>query len=133
LIFVKALGQTGHQNAEQGVLFSFEKENQMKFSQKSAFFVALSISLSVAAWAQGPGPGSGMGGMRMGPDNTSGWRMMSRAERNEHHKMMQSMKTHDECMAYMDKHHAQMMDRAKEKGRPMPAKPRQDGCAWLKK
>ncbi len=110
----------------------------MRFNRKIAICLALGISMSAAAMAQGPGPGpgpgmGGMGGMRMGPDNTSGWRMMSRAERNEHHKMMQSMKSHEECMAYMDKHHAQMMDRAKEKGMTMPAKPRQDGCAWLKK
>jgi hypothetical protein len=37
------------------------------------------------------------------------------------------------CMAYMEQHHAKMAARAKERGRTLPAKPRQDACAALKK
>jgi hypothetical protein len=46
---------------------------------------------------------------------------------------MRSMQNHDECTAYVEQHHAMMVERAKEKGRSMPAKPRQDSCATLKK
>jgi hypothetical protein len=33
----------------------------------------------------------------------------------------------------MEQHRAQMAERARQQGRPGPAKPRQDACAQLKK
>jgi hypothetical protein len=70
--------------------------------------------------------------MRGGPDNTSGWPMMTAAERNAHHDKLRSFKSHDECKAYMDEHHAQMQERAQTAGRAVPAQPRRDVCAALK-
>lgn len=43
------------------------------------------------------------------------------------------MASYDECKAYMDQHHRQMVERAKEKGRTVPAQPRRDACAGLKR
>jgi hypothetical protein len=46
---------------------------------------------------------------------------------------MQAMTDHGACMAYMEQHHAQMAERAKQRGRALPAKPRADPCAPLTK
>jgi hypothetical protein len=43
------------------------------------------------------------------------------------------MTDHGACTAYMEKHHAQMSERAKARGRTVPAKPRHDACTPLKK
>lgn len=108
--------------------------------RKSITVAALLAVSMVAAHAQGaasaPGMGMGMGGMRgwhMNRDNTPGWSMMSRAERKEHHDKMMAMTDHAACAAYMEQHHATMAERAKERGRTVPAKPRRDACATLKK
>lgn len=106
----------------------------------AAATVLLACSFS-AAQAQGaasaPQPGMGMGGgmhgWRMNRDNTPGWSMMTRAERREHHDKMSAMTDHAACMAYMEKHHAQMSERAKARGRTVPGKPRHDACTPLKK
>lgn len=97
-----------------------------------------------AASAPGPGmgmgmQGGGMGGMRgmrgwqANRDNTPGWGMMNRTERDEHRRKMQSMTSADECKAYMDKHRAEMVERAKQQGRSAPGAvaPRHDPCARL--
>lgn len=84
---------------------------------------------------QGMGPGKGGMGMgmagRFGPDNTPGWAMMTPAERSTHRQRMSSFKTQAECSAYMDEHHKQMADRAKERGQTVPAQPRRNPCANL--
>lgn len=85
----------------------------------------------------GMGPGTGMGGMqghRMRADagNTPGWSMMSPTERQEHQQHLMTMKSADECKAYMTKHHDEMMERAKKRGVAAPAQPRRDMCAGLK-
>jgi hypothetical protein len=96
--------------------------------------LSLCATLAASALAQGAGSdGKGNMGMRMGPNNTAGWEHMTKQERLEHQKKMHSMQNHDECTAYVEQHHAMMVERAKEKGRSMPAKPRQDSCAALKK
>ncbi len=79
-----------------------------------------------------PAPGAGKA-MRMHRDQTPGWAMMTREERNQHHQMMMGMKDQATCQAYMQEHHAKMAERAKERGRAAPAMPRQDACASLKK
>ena len=104
--------------------------------------------------ASAPGPGCGpMGGAsaaaadcprgtagprrhmvaHWGPGYTSGWPMMTPAERQEHQAKLAGLKTYEECRAYMDQHHEQRVARAKDKGLAMPAKPRRDGCAGLPK
>ncbi|ODV11068.1 MAG: hypothetical protein ABT20_06690 [Rubrivivax sp. SCN 70-15] len=119
----------------------------------------LVLSLLLAAGAAGPaaaagagnppapvGPGAGpmtgtgpgpMAGQRMGPrwgsESTPGWALMSSAERDAHLEHLRSMKTYEECHAYMEQHREQMAARAKEQGRPALGQPRRDACAGLKR
>ena len=127
----------------------------MKNLARALASAALLATLAGTALAQGPasGPGPGAGGPRMGPgagmgpgtgmgpgagmprwgqDATPGWGMMSDAERQQHREKMQSLKSHEECKAYMEQHHQQMVERAKAKGVSMPGQPRRDACAGLK-
>lgn len=83
-----------------------------------------------AASAPG-GPGMSARRGQAGPDFTPGWSLMSPAERSVHQQRMRSIQTYEECKAYMDKHHEEMVVRAKESGKPLPA-PRRDGCRRLK-
>lgn len=105
-----------------------------------AFALAQTAATPVApASAAAPGPRMGMGGMgmhggaRWGRADTPGWSMMTPAEREQHRQHMQSMQTYDECTAYMTEHRALMAERAKQRGRTLPAQPRRDACAGLKK
>jgi hypothetical protein len=89
------------------------------------------------ATASGPAancpPGGGMGpGARWGANDTPGWSMMSRAERDEHRDKLRSFKSYDECKVYVDKHHELMMARAEERGRTALAQPSRDACEGLK-
>jgi hypothetical protein len=103
----------------------------------AAAVLALSLgAVQAQGAASAPGPGMGMGGMggwQMNRDNTPGWPMMSRTERKEHHDKMMAMTDHGACTAHMEAHHAKMAERAKERGRVVPAKPRSDACAPLMK
>jgi Spy/CpxP family protein refolding chaperone len=88
-----------------------------------------------AAFAQGPGPGKGPGkgpGWNFNGDNTRGWPMMSREERSEHRSQMLSMKSYEECVAYLEEHRKLMEARAKERGRPGPGLPAQNMCERMK-
>ncbi len=107
----------------------------------AAFALSASAQPKPAAPASGPaaggmgmGPGMGGGGMhgRAGPDNTYGWSMMTPQEREEHQTKMMDMKSPGDCKAYMDKHHQEMMDRAKQHGTAMPGQPPHDMCEGLK-
>jgi len=106
--------------------------------------VAAAFAAAVAsALAQpGPGPGPGASAPRGGPGHmggragmryTPGWSMMTPQERSEHQAKMRSMTNADECKAYMEQHHQQMVARAKDKGLKMPEQPRRDACAGLKR
>ncbi|HYR25627.1 MAG TPA: hypothetical protein VEQ09_07345 [Aquabacterium sp.] len=64
--------------------------------------------------------------------NTPGWKLMSREERQAHRAKMKGMKSVDECQAYVDQHHAEMVERAKAKGEQLSPE-RHDACSWLKK
>jgi hypothetical protein len=70
--------------------------------------------------------------MQGGQHKKSGSSMMSAAERRAHQDKLHSFKNYDECKAYMDEHHAQMMARAKAAGHTPPAMPMRDACAALK-
>ena len=97
--------------------------------------------------ASGPGPGAGPGpgyggmgpgrggmmGPRYGAGVTPGWALMTPEERSAHQNEMRGMKTYDECRAYVDQQHQLMQGRAKERGVAVPATPRRDVCAGLKK
>jgi hypothetical protein len=134
---------------------SLQETRMLKLSIARQALVAIALGATCAvvfAQASAPAPGRGPGaasapGMGMGPgggmmrgwqgsrDNTSGWGMMNRAERGEHRQKMRSMTSADECKAYQDKHHAEMVERAKQRGVAAPAAPmpRHDPCARLKK
>lgn len=108
----------------------------------AAFFLAAGTASAQTATAAAASPGAsaprgGPGGMGMGKccgrEDTSGWSMMSRQERQEHRTKMRSMTDYAECKAYMDQHHQQMVERAKDKGRSVPAQPRRDACVGLKR
>lgn len=76
------------------------------------------------------GGGMGMGG-RWGRDYTPGWAMMSREEQQQHREKMRAFQNYEECLTYMEQHHGQMQERAKERGVNMPGKPRRDPCGPL--
>jgi hypothetical protein len=89
---------------------------------------------------QGPGagpgasaPGGGHGRMmgRWGADVTPGWAMMTPEERQAHQDRMAGAKTREECVAEMERHRAQMQERAKARGTTMPT-PRRDACSGWK-
>jgi hypothetical protein len=118
----------------------------MNTLRKLAAAAALLLLAAAAPAQPGPGPGasaprggpgamggSGRMGGRWGSDFTPGWSMMSPEERQAHRARMGAMNNHDECKSYLQQHHDQMAARAKEKGRPMPAQPRRDACAGLKR
>ncbi len=89
----------------------------------------LSAALALPALAQ---PGDRCcAGMRMGPDNTAGWSMMTPKERDEHHAKMAEMKSMDQCKAYMTEHQARMAERAKGRGMKM-GEPRHSMCLPMK-
>lgn len=87
-----------------------------------------------AASASGPARGADgrMQGWHMNKGNTPGWSMMNPAERSEHHQRMMGMKSYEACRAYMDQHHAAMVERAKNQGRTPPAHAQHDPCLRLK-
>ena len=58
--------------------------------------------------------------------------MMTPEERQAHHDRMTGFKSYEECRAYVDQHHQNMVARAKERGIKAPAAPRRDMCAGLK-
>ena len=105
--------------------------------RKTILIAAASAFAVSAALAQGPGgdggPGKGPGkGWRFNQENTRGWSMMSREERNEHRNRMLSVKTYDECVAYQQEHRKLMEARAKERGREIGTAPRRDMCERMK-
>lgn len=123
----------------------------MKASTKTLWVALIALWTGLAAAQGGPaaqasgpgasaprmgmGPGGGMmrGGPRWGADYTPGWAMMTPKERDEHREQMRAAKTPEECAALRDKHHEQMVARAKERGINMPAQPRRDACQGFKR
>lgn len=90
-------------------------------------------SASGMGMGTGMGPGAGHGATRWGTDYTPGWKLMTPDERKDHQAHMRAMKSYDECKAYQDQHHEQMVARAKERGGKALAQPRRDACSGLKK
>lgn len=88
---------------------------------------------AASAPGMGMGPGGGRGAARWGSDFTPGWALMSAQERQDHQSQMRAMKTYDECKAFRDQHHEQMVARAKERGGKAMPQPRRDACASLQK
>lgn len=63
--------------------------------------------------------------------NTPGWQLMSPEERAAHRATMRSFTEHSACTEYVAEHHASMVERAKEKGVPVPVM-RQNPCDVMK-
>ncbi len=118
------------------ILFNFAEVPIMDIRSRFMFF-GLLVSASASGFAEPPmsPPGamapraasgaSGAGAVgTMGPmhswqgskQNTEGWAMMSAEERAQHQTAMRAVKTPEECQAMLDKHHAEMLARAKAKG-----------------
>lgn len=92
---------------------------------------------AAASGASGPGMGMGCGAAsgphaHWGSSYTTGWSMMTPAERQAHRDALANFKSYDECKAYVDKHHQEMVSRAQAQSRPVPVRPRRDPCAPLK-
>jgi hypothetical protein len=94
----------------------------------------LAAAIAVPVYAQGPGPGGGPGrdgGFRYNQDNTPGWSLMSRDERNAYRDKMRAAKTYEECKAAYDEHRQLMETRAKEQGKAL-RQPRYNACDRMK-
>ena len=90
-------------------------------------------SAATGGTAAGPGPQAGPAGrLRAQADNTPGWAMMTRTERNEHQARLRQMTNYEDCMAYMAQHHEQMTERARDRGGLPMATPRRNACDGLK-
>lgn len=87
--------------------------------------VALS-ALSVSAQGQGRQGGQ----MCCGNMDTPGWSLMSPEERTEHRNKVLSLTNYDECMVYVEEHHAKMGERADQKGVTL-RQPRHNLCDRL--
>jgi hypothetical protein len=115
-------------------------------------FLGLLVSVSASGFAEPPmttagtkapmaaSGASGAGAMgAMGPmhswhgskQNTEGWAMMSAEERQQHQAAMRAVKTPEQCQAMLDKHHAEMMARAKAKGQTTQEMSPHAACAPL--
>lgn len=112
---------------------------------------ACSLALAQAGGGQGAGPGPGAGpstamgmgngmgrgmqahrGMQFDDDNTPGWALMSEAEREAHRAAVTAFSDYDQCRTYVQRHHAEMMERARERGQTLAETPRRDACEALK-
>lgn len=92
-------------------------------------FITAALIATTAFAQMGPGMG-GMGGQgrfTFDRNNVHGWQLMTAEEQNAHRTKMLSLKTMDECKAYVAEHHAAMEARAKEKGATLPT-PRYNSC-----
>lgn len=98
---------------------------------KKTVTVAALLSTAVLAASAFAAPG-GPGRFAFDKSNVPGWSLMTPEERTEHQNKMHSFKTYDDCKAYQQEHHAQMQERAKEKGVALPAAPRANACDRMK-
>jgi len=68
---------------------------------------------------------------RIGPGNTPGWSLMTPQERAEHRSKMMGFTNYEDCASYLAKHHAMMLERARNQGVTLPAEPRPGFCQRL--
>jgi hypothetical protein len=114
---------------------------------------ACGLAIAQNAGGQGAGPGPGMGpgmgagaahapgmgrgmqahrGMRFDEDSTPGWALMSEAEREAHRAAVTAFSDYGQCRTYVERHHAEMMERAREQGRTLAPTSGRDACEALK-
>ena len=89
---------------------------------------ATPMAAPAASGARAMGPMHNWHGSKQ---NTEGWAMMSAEERQQHQAAMRAVKTPEECQALLDKHHAEMMARAKAKGQTTHEMSPHAACAPL--
>jgi len=70
------------------------------------------------------------GPWRASEDNTAGWQLMSPQERIEHQRRIRQFDRYEACHAYQLEHHAQLVERARDRGLALPEVGR-DACAHL--
>jgi len=92
--------------------------------------VALAAGL-MFVFAAAQAADSGGRRFRFDQDNVPGWALMTSAERAQHHQKLMSLRTLDECRAYMQEQREKMEARAQQRGRILHA-PRFDVCDQLK-
>ena len=128
----------------------------MKSTQGRLALALSSLLLATSVWAQaapeagapqgagmGMGPGAGMGpgcmqadpaqpncGWRMNRRNSPGYGLMNPEERAAHQSRLRNFQSREECLAYLQDHHAQMGERAKARGQALPP-PRMRPCDRL--
>lgn len=83
----------------------------MKYGQLVGFMWIAAALVAASAFAQQTDSRT-----CCGPGMTPGWKLMSQTERTQHREKMLSLKSYDECKSYVEEHHKQMLERAKEKG-----------------
>lgn len=89
--------------------------------------VALSLGLALAFANAEARPWRWQGDQR----NTYGWQLMSPVERSEHQAKLRSFTEYEACKEYVDGHHKQMEERAREKGVAVPVM-RRNPCDTMK-
>jgi hypothetical protein len=62
--------------------------------------------------------------------NSPGYGLMTPEERAAHQSRLRNMQSREECLAYLQDHHATMGERAKAQGKTLPA-PRMRMCDRL--
>lgn len=80
----------------------------------STIALTLAISLSVSSAFARPWR------WEANQKNTPGWQLMTPEERTAHRTKMQSFTDYNACKEYVNEHHKQMEQRAKEKGVAVP-------------
>ena len=78
--------------------------------------VALTLALALSFAAAEARPWRWQGSQQ----NTYGWQLMTQQERTEHQAKLRGFTEYAACKEYVDEHHKQMEERAKEKGITTP-------------
>lgn len=68
---------------------------------------------------------------RAGPGYTNGWSLMTPEERHAYQVKIEAMPSIYACRAFVEQHHREMVERAKENDAGLPPPPRMDVCDGL--
>lgn len=89
--------------------------------------IALTLAISLTVSSAFARPWRWQGNQK----NTYGWQLMTLAERTEHQTKLRSFTEYSACKEYVDDHHKQMEERAREKGITPPVMSR-NPCDTMK-
>lgn len=78
--------------------------------------IALTLAISLTASSSFARPWRWTGNQK----NTAGWQLMTPEERTEHQTKLRAFTEYAACKEYVDEHHKQMEERAREKGVAVP-------------